>query len=248
MRISDWSSDVCSSDLYAVAQGPVAVSGFQARGAAASVNRGSTTSARIAGGAIVEREVPFTMRNMQTLKLALKNPDFTTARRIVDAIDATDARGTATVLDPATVQLALPQGYRGTMIDLVTLIERLPVRADQPARIAIDDASGTIVMGADVRINRVAIALGNLTISVAETPMVSQPSPFARQGETAIVPRTSINVDDGSGRSLAMVEANVSLKDLVDGLNALGVPPRDLITILQSLKAAGALQAEIEVF
>ena len=235
-------------EVYAVAQGSVAVSGYEARGAAASVSRGVTTSARIASGGIVEREIDFQLAAMHDIKLALKNPDFTTAQRIVTTINQAVGTSAATTLDPATVQLSLPQGYRGGMVGLLTAIERLPVMVDQPARIVVDEASGTVVMGADVKVSKVAIAQGNLTIRVTETPQVSQPSAFSNAGDTAVVPRTSVEVDDGSGRKLAVLDSAVSLQDLVDGLNSLGVSPRDLITILQSLKAAGALQADVEVF
>lgn len=231
-------------EIYAVAQGPVALSGFKARGAAASVTRGVSTSARIAEGAIIEREVPFALKSATSLKLALKNPDFTTAQHIAAAINRRFP-GAAEVLDPATVQLA-SQGGGGGLINLVSQIENLSVEVDQPARIVINEASGTVVMGTDVRISPVAIAQGGLTISVSETPIVSQPAPLSG-GETTVVPRTQIAVDDGGGASLAMVGGGASLQSLVSGLNALGVSPRDLITILQAIKTAGALQAEIEV-
>ncbi|WP_246586947.1 flagellar basal body P-ring protein FlgI [Stakelama flava] len=231
--------------VYAVAQGPVAVSGFKVQGAAASVSRGVATSARIAGGAIVEREVPYALRSAQTLKLALKNPDFTTANMIAAAIN-TRFTGTASVLDPGTVEIGPGAGFQGSVVDLMAMVENLPVTVDQPARVVVNEASGTVVMGADVRISPVAIAQGGLTISVTETPMVSQPGPFSN-GQTTTVPRTSIGIDDGSGRSLGMLGGETSLSSLVAGLNALGVSPRDLITILQSIKSAGALQADIEV-
>lgn len=229
-------------EIYAVAQGPVAVSGFSARGAAARVSRGVLTTARIAGGAIVEREVPYSLRSAQSLKLALKNPDFTTAQRVATTINR-EAPGTASVLDPATVELT-PRS--GSVIDLVTRVENLTVTVDQPARIVINEAAGTVVMGADVRVSPVAIAQGGLTISVTETPVASQPGPFS-QGETVTLPRTQIQADDGGGASLAMLTEGTSLQSLVSGLNALGVSPRDLITILQALQSAGALQAEITV-
>ncbi|WP_114953977.1 flagellar basal body P-ring protein FlgI [Sphingosinicella terrae] len=228
--------------IYAVAQGPVAVSGFRAQGAAASVSRGVSTSARIAGGGIVEREVPYSLSSAGTLKLALRNPDFTTAQRIAATINR-EYPGSAQVLDPATVEVA-PAGS-ASLIDMVTRVENLEVDVDQPARIVINEAAGTVVMTSDVRVSPVAVAQGGLTISVAETPQVSQPAPFS-QGETTMVPRTQVDVDDGQGRSLAMV-GGTSLQQLVGGLNALGVSPRDLITILQAVKSAGALQAEIEV-
>ena len=235
-------------EVYAVAQGAVAVSGFEAKGAAQSVSRGVTTSARITNGAIVEQEVPFALGQMNSMRLALKNPDFTTAERIASTINAARGVPVARMLDPTTVQLDLPSGYAYGMAQFISEIERLPVTVDQPARIVVDEASGTIVMGADVKVSRVAIAQGNLTIRVTEMPQVSQPAPFSEGGQTVVVPRTDIQIDDGTGRQLGVLETGVSLQDLVNGLNALGVTPRDLITILQALRAAGALQAEVEVF
>lgn len=229
-------------EIYAVAQGQVAISGFKAQGAAASVVRGVATSGRIAGGAIIEREVPYAFGSARSLKLALKNPDFTTARRIADAINRA-VPGAAEMLDPGTVQLTALQG---TLADLMPRVENLEVMVDQPARVVINEASGTVVMNADVRISPVAIAQGGLTISVTEMPQASQPAPFS-DGQTVVLPRTGIAVDDGGGAALATIGGSPSLESLVRGLNALGVSPRDLITILQALKTAGALQAEIEV-
>jgi flagellar P-ring protein FlgI len=231
-------------EIYAVAQGNVAVSGFKGQGAAASVSRGVTTSARIAGGAIIEREVPYSLQSATGLKLALKNPDFATADRIAAAING-KYPGSAIVLDPATVQLTPGPNFVGNVIDLVTRIGELSVKVDQPARVVINEASGTVVMNADVRITPVAIAQGGLTITVTESPQVSQPAPLSN-GQTTVVPRTNVQVDDGNGASLALVDG-ASLQTLVSGLNTLGVSPRDLITILQAIKSAGALQADIEV-
>ncbi|MDF0542498.1 flagellar basal body P-ring protein FlgI [Sphingobium sp. H39-3-25] len=232
-------------EIYAVAQGPVAVSGFKAQGAAARLSRGVATSARIAGGGIIEREVPYALKSATSLKLALKNPDFTTAARIAATINRQIA-GTAEVLDPATVEITPTSAYSGSVIELLTRVENLTVEVDLPARVVINEAAGTVVMGADVRVSPVAIAQGGLTISVTESPVASQPGPFSN-GTTAELPRTRIEADDGSGRSLAMLTGGTSLQTLVSGLNALGVSPRDLITILQALKTAGALQAEIAV-
>ncbi|MBB5710755.1 flagellar basal body P-ring protein FlgI [Sphingomonas xinjiangensis] len=231
-------------EIYAVAQGNVAVSGFKGQGAAASVSRGVTTSARIAGGGIIEREVPYALASATSLKLALKNPDFATASRIAGAINNRFG-GTAKVLDPGTVEVAPGGGFGGNVIDLVTQVGDLPIKVDQPARVVINEASGTVVMNSEVKISPVAIAQGGLTITVTETPQVSQPAPFS-DGQTTVVPRTQVQVDDGSGASLAMVNG-ASLQSLVSGLNTLGVSPRDLITILQAIKTSGALQAEIEV-
>lgn len=232
-------------EIYAVAQGPVAVSGFRAQGAAASISRGVSTSARIAGGAIVEREVPYAFSAATSVKLALRNPDFTTARRIAAAINQRYP-GSAEALDPSTVSLAPAGGFRGSLVDLYGEVENLSVVVDQPARIIVNEASGTVVMGADVTISPVAIAQGGLTVTVSETPVASQPAPFS-DGRTVVLPRSQVEVDDGQGRSLALLTQGATLQSLVGGLNALGVSPRDLITILQAVRAAGALQAYIEV-
>ena len=234
-------------EVYAVSQGPVAVGGFSAGGDAATVTRGVPTNSRISNGAIVEREIIFEMADLGVLRLALRNPDLTTARRIALAINAFLGRNAAKAQNPTTVVLTVPQDFRGTAVDLLTDIEQLRVEPDSPARVVVDEASGIIVMGRDVRVSQVAIAQGNLTISVTETPQVSQPSPFSQTGTTEVVPRTEVTVNDGRDRKLAVLDGSVSLQVLVNGLNALGVSPRDMITILQSIKAAGALQAEIEV-
>lgn len=229
--------------IYAVAQGPVAVSGFKAQGAAANISRGVSTSARVASGAIIEREIPFALKSATSLKLALRNPDFTTARHVAQVINATFP-GSAEMLDPATVRLTPSAGGEG-LVDLVARIENLPIIVDSPARVIVNEASGTVVMTADVKISPVAIAQGGLTISISENPVAVQPAPLSG-GETQVLPRSQVAVDDGGGKSLAMVEG-ASLRNLVGGLNALGVSPRDLITILQALRTAGALQADIEV-
>ncbi|MBI1239830.1 MAG: flagellar basal body P-ring protein FlgI [Alphaproteobacteria bacterium] len=233
-------------EIYAVSQGPIAVGGFQAGGEAASIVRGVPTSGRISNGAIVEREIRFEIADRGELRLALRNPDFTTARRIAQAINAYVGLPTAAPTDPATVSVTLPKGYTGNMIALVTDIEQLRVAPDLPAKVVVDEGSGIIVMGAGVRISDVAIAQGNLTIRVTETPQVSQPAPFSETGTTEIVPRTLVDVDETNNK-LVVLQSGVSLQALVDGLNALGVGPRDMIAILQAIKAAGALQAEIEV-
>lgn len=234
-------------EVYAVAQGPIAVAGFAATGAAASITQGVPTSGRIASGAIVEREVDFDFRSLEQVRLALKNPDLTTASRIAEAINAKFADAVATMLDPGTVLLRRPPGSTMDVALLLTETEQLLVEPDTPAKVVIDDRSGIIVMGANVRVSTVAIAQGNLTIRITETPVVSQPQPFSEQGQTAVVPRSNVEVDTGQDNRLAVVEEGVTLQDLVDGLNALGIGPRDMISILQAIRAAGALQADIEV-
>jgi flagellar P-ring protein precursor FlgI len=234
-------------EVYAVAQGAVSISGFSAQGDAASITRGVPTVGRIANGALVEREIDFALNKLKTLRLSLRNPDFTTARRIAAAINDFMGAPTAEPTDPSTVAIQIPQRFQGNMIRLLTEIEQLRVEPDQTARVIIDERSGIIVMGRDVRVSQVAVAQGNLTVTISEQPQVSQPEPLSRGGQTAIVPRTQVRVDTEGGNKLAIVRDSVSLRDLVDGLNALGVGPRDLISILQAIKAAGALQAEIEV-
>jgi flagellar P-ring protein precursor FlgI len=232
---------------YAVAQGEVSVSGFSAEGDAAEVTQNIPTAGRIAEGGIVERELGFKLEDLQEVRLALKNPDFTTARRIAQAINGFTSATLASAENSASVTLMRPANYDGTIVDLITDIEQLPIQPDQPARIVISERSGVIVMGADVRISNVAIAQGNLTIKVTETPQVSQPNPFSELGETVVVPRTDLEVNTSPDAKLAMLETGVTLQDLVTGLNRLGMQPRDIITIIQAVKAAGALQAEIEV-
>ena len=232
-------------EVYGVAQGAVAISGFSAEGAGTAVTQNTPTRGRIASGATIEREIKFNLNDLPQVRLALKNPDFTTARRIARAINGFTASGMATAANDATIILKKSAGYPGSLVDLITDIEQLPVEPDQIARVVIDENSGTIVMGSEVRVSTVAIAQGNLTIKVTETPQVSQPNPFAEKGETVVVPRTDIDVNTGEDAKLAVLESSVTLQDLVTGLNKLGVGPRDIITILQAIKAAGALQAEI---
>ena len=234
-------------EVYAVAQGSVQVGGFTVQGAGASIQRGVPTSGRIPSGAIIEREIEFSLANMRQAELSLRNPDLTTARRISQAINAFLGTTSASAIDPGTVMVALPEGYEGSMVDVMTDVEQLQVEPDQTARVVIDENTGVIVIGQDVRISTVAVAQGNLTIKVTETPQVSQPSPFSETGETVVVPRTEITVEEDTDRKLGLVDDGVSLQELVNGLNSLGVGPRDMISILQAIKAAGALQAEIEV-
>ena len=233
-------------EVYAVSQGPVAISGFSAEGEASKITRGVPTVGRIANGGVVEREIDFALNKLSTLRLSLRNPDLTTARRMAAAINEFVGGDSAEPPDPSTVVLQIPTRFKGNMIKLLTDIEQLRVEPDQLARIVIDERSGIIVMGKDVRVSTVAVAQGNLTVTISETPQVSQPEPFAR-GRTVVTPQTSVKVDTGGGNKLAVVKESVTLAELVDGLNALGIGPRDLISILQAIKSAGALQAEIEV-
>jgi flagellar P-ring protein precursor FlgI len=227
-------------EVYAVAQGALATGAIAARGAASSVTRGVPTSGRIANGATVEREVAFRLDKSTGLRLGLRNPDLTTARRIEVAIN--NVLGpVAKAIDPHTVVLEL--GNRDP-IDALAAVEDLRIQPDNAAIVVIEESSGTIVMGDNVRISTVAIAQGNLTIRVTETPQVSQPGPLSN-GTTVVVPRTQIQVDDQHDKKLGILQGSVTLRDLVASLNALGIGPRDMISILQSIKTAGALQADL---
>jgi flagellar P-ring protein FlgI len=233
-------------EVYAVGQGQVGVAGFSAKGQGESIVKGVPTSGRIASGAIVEREVGFEMARMDAVTLTLRSPDFTSARRIAQAVNAYLGEPAARPSDPSTVHIAIPGSYSGSVVNLITDIEQLRIEPDLPARIVIDETSGIIVMGENVRVSTVAIAQGNLTIRITEEPEVSQPQPFGN-GATVVVPRTDIAVDEQQDRRLGIVRGGVTLQQLVNGLNSLGVGPRDLIAILQAIKASGALHAEIDV-
>jgi len=232
-------------NVYAVAQGSLAIGGFSAEGQAASVTKGVPTVGRIANGAIIEREIEFALNRLPNVRLALRNGDFTTAKRIAAAVNDFLGTKTAEPVDPSTVQLSIPAEFKGNVVALLTEIEQLQVEPDLGAKIIIDERSGIIVMGRDVRVATVAVAQGNLTVTISESPQVSQPAPLSR-GRTTVTPNTRVGVQE-DGKKLAVVKDGVSLQQLVDGLNGLGIGPRDLIGILQAIKAAGAIQADIEV-
>jgi flagellar P-ring protein precursor FlgI len=234
-------------EVYSVAQGPLVVEGFSAQGNAQTIIKGVPTTARIPSGAIVEREIMFDLAALTQVHLNLRNPDFTTSQRIAQSINGLLGNDSASVLDPATVRVNVPAAFAGNTIGMLTEIEQLLVTPDQVARVVIAEHSGVIVMGQDVKISTVAIAQGNLTIRITETPQVSQPNAFASQGTTTTVDRSNIEIDDDSDKRLAVLDPGITLQELVNGLNALGIGPRDMISILQTIKAAGALQAEIEV-
>lgn len=234
--------------VYAVAQGSVIISGFQASGDAGSVTQGVPTSARIPNGATVERELGFPINDLERVRYILKNPDFTTAQRVADAIDDRVGVDVANAVDLATVEVAVPPNYQGRVTGFLASIEDVRVTADEVARVVVDENSGTIVIGANVRVSQVAVTQGNITIQVRETPLVSQPTPFQRgDREAVVVPRTNIDVDEGGTAEFRVIDAPVTLQDLVNALNTLGVPPRDVIAILQNIKTAGALHAELIV-
>ena len=230
--------------VYAVAQGSVQTGAVEGRGSSgSSVSRGVPTAGRIAGGAVVEAETGFDLRSMPNVRLALRNPDFSTAQRIAQAINAVHP-GTAIAENGTVVAVRPPAGR--DMSSFIAAIENLPINVDAPARVVVDEVNGVIVMGDDVRISTVAIAQGNLTISVQESPYASQPAPFSG-GDTVVLPDSQVSIDEERGREIRIVGGSASLSELVNGLNALGVSPRDMISILQAIRAAGALQADIEV-
>jgi flagellar P-ring protein precursor FlgI len=231
-------------EVYAVAQGSVQTGSVSGGGASgSSVTRGVPTAGRIASGATVERETGFNLDSMPEVRLTLRNPDFTTAQRIAAAINQSFPQS-ALAENGSVVALRAPAQLG--MAGFISRVENIPVAVDAPAKVIIDEVNGVIVMGEAVRVSTVAIAQGNLTISVQENPQVSQPAPFS-QGQTAVVPSSTVNVEEELGREMRIVNGSTSLSTLVNGLNALGVSPRDMISILQAIKSAGALQAEIEV-
>lgn len=235
--------NAADGEVYALAQGSVLISGFQAEGESASITEGVPTSGTIPNGARIEREVNFEFGKMERIRLALRSPDFTTAERLESKINTSLGGKYALLLDSGTVELDLskstisPARFMGR-------IENLTLQPAQKARVVVDKRSGTIVLGQDVKVSSVAIAQGNLSITISETPVASQPNPFGF-GDTIVLPRTDISVRDGEPGNIAILEDNVTLPDLVAGLNALGVSPREMIDILKTIKTAGALHAEL---
>ncbi len=230
-------------EVYAVAQGSVLISGFKAEGDAASITEGVPTSGTIPNGARIEREIDFKFASMSRIRLALRSPDFTTAERIEAKINSSFGRSIATLLDSGTVELDL-SSVDQSPARLISMVENYDLQPAQKARVVIDQRSGTIVLGQNVKVSSVAIAQGNLSIKIAESPVASQPNPFA-PGDSLVLPRTNIDVTDGEPGNIAVIEENVTLPDLVAGLNALGVSPREMIDILKTMKTAGALHAEL---
>lgn len=231
---------------YALAQGPLSTGGFAISGqSGSSVQKNHPTVGYIANGASVEQDIPISYANLQNLELMLKNPDFTTVNKTVDVINNSLGGHYASATDADAIKLQVPPGYSDRIVELIGKVESLPIEPDVAAKVVINERTGTIVMGENVRISPVAIAHGSLTVQITEQPTVSQPLPFS-QGQTAVVPQTKIQVQEGKG-SLSVVGGGVTIGQVIQGLNAIGATPRDLINILQAIKAAGALQAEIEI-
>jgi flagellar P-ring protein precursor FlgI len=231
--------------VFAVAQGPVNIGGFSASGTGGSVQKNFPTVGRVISGALIEREMDMAFNSRSTLALSLHHPDFTTASRVSDQINAMFYGKIAEAPDAGTIEIRVPPSYIGNIVELVAMIEKLEVEPDISARVVMNERTGTVVMGENVRINTLAIAHGNLSIVIKESAKVSQPAPFS-EGETVAIPDTNLAVQE-EGNQLVLMEAGVSIGDVVQALNALGVSPRDLIAIFQAIKAAGALQAELQV-
>lgn len=230
--------------IYALAQGPISIGGFAAGGAGASAQKNHPTAGRIPAGASVEREIGFPINEKNEVVMSLFHSDFTTVQRAVDAINK-KMGGIARAKDAETIVITVPPNYHDNVVGLMAAIENVELSPDQKARVILDERTGTVVMGADVKISKVAIAHGNLSIQIKENPQVSQPQPFS-QGATAVTPQTSVNVTE-QGAKLLVLDSNSNIGELVRALNAIGVTPRDMIAILQSLRAAGAIQADVEV-
>ena len=233
-------------EIYVVAQGTIIAGGVSASGEAASVVEGVPTAGVIPAGGRVEREVDFDLGTMTRIRLALRDPDFTTALRVENAINREIGRGVARMLDAGTVLLDVSRTGRASPAHALSAVENISITPEQKARVIVDQASGTIVMGSDVRISEVAVSQNNLTLRIEEAPEVVQPNPFAT-GETVVVPRTGVALREEPGPGLALVQGGTTLSDVIAGLNALGVSARDMIDILKSIKAAGALHAEFIV-
>jgi len=232
-------------EMYAVAQGAVTIGGFAASGEQSSATKGIPTTGFISSGAIVEREIPFELDQLTEIKLGMKNPDLTSAKAVEKKINEKLEGDYAKAVDPGTVVLNIPMDYYGSVATLLADIELLEVKTDQPAKIVIDESTGTIVMNENVKIDNVAVAQGNLVVTINKIPLVSQPLPLAPKGaETVETSLEDLKVEEGEG-NIAMLNNNATLSDLVNALNSLGVSNRDLISILQTIKSAGALHAEI---
>lgn len=232
--------------IYAVAQGAIIAGGVSVEGEGASVVEGVPTAGAIPGGASVEREVPFEFASLREVRLALRSPDFTTAGRIEAVINSEFGGDAAWMIDPGTVVVSVDATGLRSPAHAIGVIETLTVEPQNRARVVVDQRSGTIVMGEDVRMSRVAVSQGNLTLRIEEVPLVVQPNPFS-DGETLVVPRTRAQIEEDRGIGLAEVDGGTTLSDVVAGLNALGVSTRDMIDILKTIKAAGALHAEFVV-
>lgn len=234
-------------NIYAVAQGAISIGGFSASGKGGDqVQKNHLNAGKIPEGATIEREIPNDFINKDNITLSTRNSDFTTALRIADSINKYLGEQNAVPLDGVNVKVNIPQNYKGDMVRFVSLLENLDIEPDSVAKVIIDERTGTIIMGENVKISSVAISHGNLTIEVKTQHNISQPAPFSKKGETVVVPETETSISEEKG-NLIFLEGGVSIKELVRALNSIGVSTRDLIVIFQGIKAAGALHAELEI-
>lgn len=232
--------------VYGLAQGPVSIGGFAAEGAGATSQKNHPSAGKIPEGVTIEKEPAFILGNGTDIRLFLHKADFTTADMVSRQINSALSGNHAAAIDSSAVRLSIPSEYRDNIVGLITRVEMLDVKVDMPAKVVINERTGTIVIGENVTISPVAIAHGSISIEVRETPEVSQPLPFApEKAETVTVPRTELTVQEQKG-SLVQI-SGVTLGEIIKALNALGVTPRDLISIIQALKASGALKAEVEI-
>lgn len=234
-----------NGDIYALGQGPVQVGGFHLQAAGSSVQKNQTTTGRVPSGGMVEKTVAPELGKGPVM-LALKDPDFTTAARVAEAVNTALGEEVASALDPASIEVKFPDSMLGAPVALLSSIETLEVDADQRAKVVVNERTGTVVAGAKVRIRPVAVAHGGIRIAVEDRTRVSQPAPFAQQGTTQLIPGADLIVEEDS-RDVVALPATASVQELVSALNTLGVTPRDLIAILQAMKAAGAIDADLEV-
>lgn len=231
-------------NVYAVAQGPLVVGGFSLEGQAGQVQKNHPTVGRIPDGATVEKQIDFALPEAGKLNYRLHEQDFTTVSRIVQALNDIFGTGTASAKDSGSFQVQIPEGFNQNIVHFISAVEQVEVQPGSTARVVVNERTGTIVMGGRIRLDTVAVAHGNLKLQIQETPIVSQPMPFSEQGETAVVPRTELEVEEDEAH-LVVMEQGVSISDVAAGLNAIGATPRDMIAIFQAIKAAGALHAEL---
>jgi flagellar P-ring protein precursor FlgI len=235
-----------NGEVYAVAQGPISIGGFSYAGATGSgVQKNHPTAAQIVGGAIIEREISLDLTERGSISITLDNPDFTTSLRMATTIEVVLDLEKVQAIDAGTVYVELPEKYKGEMVHFISKLENLEITPDTVAKIVLNERTGTVVMGEKVRISTIAVSHGSLSILIKEQPTVSQPLPFSR-GRTVVLPQTEVSVAEEEAKLMVMQEG-VNIGEVVRGLNAIGVTPRDLTAILQAIKAAGALQAELEI-
>ena len=235
------------NNIYAIAQGPLVVGGYSSAGTSGTEStKNHPTVARIPNGASVEKEIAFNFKDMDDLTIALNEPDFTTAKRMSAAINKGLNKNLATAVDSGTVRVNVPESYRDNMVDLVASLEQLDIQPDAGAKVILSERTGTVIMGSDVRISAVAIAHGNLSVQIKEKSEVSQPTALS-QGQTVVTPNSDVSVTEDNNRLILVAPEGTSLDGVVKALNAIGISPRDLITVFQAIKASGALQAELEI-